>query len=224
MYQNDDFGKDGLRGLKEALGERAAKMIVAEQSYEVTDPTVDQQIISLKGAGADVLFDVGMPKFVVQAIRKTHDMGWKPMHFVFSPASSMESVLTPAGLEKSIGLITVDYIKDPSDTQWANTPAMKEYLAFMKQYYPEGNPADMLNVYSYNAAQTMVHVLKRCGDDLTRDNVLKQATSITDLELPMLLPGVRINTSATDYFAIEQMQLMRFDGKRWVRFGNVTGS
>jgi ABC-type branched-subunit amino acid transport system substrate-binding protein len=223
LYQNDDFGKDGLRGLKEALGERAATMIVSEQSYEVSDPTVDQQIISLKAAGADVLFDVGMPKFVVQAIRKTNDMGWKPMHLVFSPASSLESVLKPAGLEKSVGLISVNYIKDPSDRQWADTPAVKDYLAFMHKYYPQGDPSDVLNVVAYSEAQALIYLLERCGDELTRTHLLRQATSISNLQLPMLLPGVKINTSATDYFAIEQMQLMRFDGKRWVRFGEVTG-
>jgi len=221
LYQNDDAGKDYLGGLKEALGNQAAKMIVAEQSYEVTDPTVDQQITSLKASGADTFFNITTPKFAAQAIRKAYDIGWRPLQFLTAVSSSVSSVLTPAGLDKSVGVMSVAYLKDPSDPQWADTTELKEYLAFMHKYYPEGNPTDMLNVYGYTSAQTMAYVLKRCGNELTRENALKQATSIQNLELPMLLPGIRINTSPTDYFPLEQMQLMRFDGKRWVRFGEV---
>ena len=224
LYQNDDAGRDYLNGLKEGLGQQAGKMIVAEQSYDVTDPTVDQQILSLKASGADTFFNITTPRFAAQAIRKTSDIGWKPLQFLPSVSSSVASVLTPAGLEKSIGVISVAYFKDPSDPQWADAPEMKDYLAFMRRYYPDGNPTDMLNVYGYTSAQAMAYVLKRCGNELTRENAMKQATSIENLELPMLLSGIRINTSPTDYFPIEQMQLMRFDGKRWVRFGEVMGN
>jgi ABC-type branched-subunit amino acid transport system substrate-binding protein len=224
LYQNDDAGRDYLNGLKEGLGQQAGKMIVAEQSYDVTDPTVDQQILSLNASGADTFFNITTPRFAAQAIRKTSDIGWKPLQFLPSVSSSVASVLTPAGLEKSIGVISVAYFKDPSDPQWADAPEMKDYLAFMRKYYPDGNPTDMLNVYGYTSAQAMAYVLKRCGNELTRENAMKQATSIEKLELPMLLSGIRINTSPTDYFPIEQMQLMRFDGKRWVRFGEVMGN
>jgi branched-chain amino acid transport system substrate-binding protein len=224
LYQNDDAGRDYLNGLKESLGNQTAKMIVAEQSYDVGDPTVDQQILSLKASGADTFFNITTPRFAAQAIRKAYDIGWRPLQFIPSVSSSVASVLSTAGLEKSIGVISVAYFKDPSDPQWANTPEMKEWFAFMQRYYPDGNPADMLNVYGYTSAQTMAYVLKRCGNDLTRENVMKQATSIVNLELPMLLPGIRINTSPTDYYPIEQMQLMRFDGKRWIRFGEVIGN
>jgi len=224
LYQNDDAGRDYLNGLKEGLGNQTAKMIVAEQSYEVTDPTVDQQILSLKASGADTFFNITTPRFAAQAIRKAYDIGWRPRQFLPSVSSSVATVLTPAGLEKSIGVISVAYFKDPSDPQWADTPEMKEWFAFMQKYYPDGNPTDMLNVYGYTSAQTMAYVLKRCANDLTRENVMKQATSIENLELPMLLPGIKINTSSTDYYPLEQMQLMRFDGKRWVRFGEVIGN
>ena len=224
LYQNDDAGRDYLNGLKEGLGNQTAKMIVAEQSYEVTDPTVDQQILSLKASGADTFFNITTPRFAAQAIRKAYDIGWRPRQFLPSVSSSVATVLTPAGLEKSIGVISVAYFRDPSDPQWADTPEMKEWFAFMQKYYPDGNPTDMLNVYGYTSAQTMAYVLKRCANDLTRENVMKQATSIENLELPMLLPGIKINTSSTDYYPLEQMQLMRFDGKRWVRFGEVIGN
>jgi len=199
-------------------------MIIAEQSYDVTDPTMDQQILSLKASGADTFFNITTPKFAAQAIRKAYDIGWRPLQFITSVSSSVASVLIPAGLEKSIGIISVAYFKDPSDPQWAETPGMKEWFAFMQKYYLDGNPTDMLNVYGYTSAQTMAYVLKRCGDDLTRENVMKQATGIENLELPMLLPGIKINTSPTDYYPLEQMQLTRFDGKRWVRFGEVIGN
>ena len=224
LYQNDDAGRDFLNGLKEGLGNQKAKMIIAEQSYDVTDPTMDQQILSLKASGADTFFNITTPKFAAQAIRKAYDIGWRPLQFITSVSSSVASVLIPAGLEKSIGIISVAYFKDPSDPQWAETPGMKEWFAFMQKYYPDGNPTDMLNVYGYTSAQTMAYVLKRCGDDLTRENVMKQATGIENLELPMLLPGIKINTSPTDYYPLEQMQLTRFDGKRWVRFGEVIGN
>ena len=223
LYQNDDFGKDYLKGFKDALGERAGNMIVAAISYEPSDPTIDSQIVSLSGSGANVLFNVSIPKFAAQAIRKAYDIGWKPTHFITNVSSSVATVLTPAGLEKSAGLISSAYLKDPTDPAWKDDKAMKDYFAFMKQYYPEGNPEDFANAYGYAAAQTMAQVLKQCGDDLTRDNVMRQAAALKNLEIPVLLPGIRINTSATDFYPIEQVQLMRFDGKSWVRFGELMG-
>jgi branched-chain amino acid transport system substrate-binding protein len=221
LYQHDDVGKDYLTGLREGLGDKAAKMIVAEESYEVTDPTVDSQIVTLKGSGADTLFDFGTPKATAQAIRKAYDIGWKPLHFVGNPASSVATVMQPAGLEKSVGIISAAFLKDPTDPHWQEDPGLKEWLAWMNKYYPEGDTADFYNVYAYALAQTMVHVLKRCGDELTRENVMRQAANLKDLELPILLPGVKINTSPTDYYPIEQMQLQRFDGKQWVLFGHL---
>ncbi len=223
LYQNDDFGKDVLNGLKEGLGAANAKMIVAEATYEVTDPTVDSQILTLKGSGADTFVNITTPKFGAQAIRKVYDSGWKPLHIVNNVAASVGGVLIPAGLEKSEGLITIEYYKDPTDPQWSNDPAMKEWTAFMAKYYPDGNLKDASNTYGYLAAQIMVQVLKQCGDDLTRENVMKQAANLKDLKLPMMLPGIAVNTSPTDFSPFEQAQLARFDGKQWVLFGDVLG-
>lgn len=223
LSQNDDFGKDYVRALREHLGAKADKMIVAEASYESTDPGVDSQIATLKGSGADTFFSFASPKFAAQSIRKVHDIGWKPLFFIPYSAQSVSAVLQPAGLEKSVGLISSAYVKDPSDPQWKNDAGTKEWLAWMKKYFPDGDVADIFNVYAYTNAQLLVQVLKQCGDDLTRENVMKQAANLKNLELPMLLPGVRINTSATDYDPVKQLQLMRFDGKEWVRFGEVTG-
>ena len=223
LYQNDDYGKDYVRGLKDGLGSKAAQMIVAELSYETTDATVDSQIISLKGSGADVFFDVSASKFAAQAIRKTFEIGWAPLHIMNSIGSSVGSVLTPAGPEKAIGLVTTFYVKDPSDPQWKNDPGMLEYLAWLKKYYPEGDAKDGFNVWGYLMAQGLVHVLRQCGDDLTRENVMRQMTSIRDLQLPMMLPGILWNTGPDDYFLIESAQLARFDGKQWVPFGKVIG-
>lgn len=223
LYQNDDYGKDVLNGLKEGLGAANAKMIVAEATYEVTDPTVDSQILTLKGSGADTFVNITTPKFGAQAIRKVYDSGWKPLHIINNVAASVGGVLIPAGLEKSEGLITIEYYKDPTDPQWSNDPAMKEWMAFMAKYYPDGNLKDASNTYGYLAAQTLMQVLKQCGDDLTRENVMKQAANLKDLKLPMLLPGIAINTSPTDYSPIKQAQLARFDGKQWVLFGEVLG-
>ncbi|HWA11464.1 MAG TPA: ABC transporter substrate-binding protein [Burkholderiales bacterium] len=223
LFQNDDYGKDYVKGLKDGLGDKAAKMIVAEASYEVTDPTVDSQIVTLKASGADTFYNVTTPKFAAQAIRKVHDMDWRPLHILNNVSLSVGSVLTPAGLDKSVGLITAAYYKDPLDPQWQNDPAMKEYSAWFRKYYPEGDIKDAFNVTGYLIAQGVVHVLKACGDDLTRANVMKQMASIRDLQLPMMLPGIKWNTSADDYFLIESAQLARFDGKEWVRFGPVLG-
>jgi branched-chain amino acid transport system substrate-binding protein len=223
LYQNDDLGKDYLKGLKDALGDKAAKMIVAEASYELADPSVDSQVVTLQGSGADTFADFSTPKFGAQAIRRAYDIGWKPLHLIAFPASSVATVLKPAGLQKAVGLISSAVAKDPSDPQWRDDAAVKEYLAWAKQWYPEGDPMDWNNVFGYSTAQLMVKILKQCGDELTRDNLLRQATDIKDLQLPMLLPGIKINTSPSDYLPIEQAQLMRFDGERWVRFGEIVG-
>jgi branched-chain amino acid transport system substrate-binding protein len=223
LFQNDDYGKDYVKGLQDGLGGQAGRMIVKEVSYEVTDPTVDSQIVTLQSSGADTLFIIAIPKFAAQAIRKTYDVGWRPTMFVNNVSSSVASVLEPAGLEKSIGLLTALYLKDPTDLQWENDPGMKEWRAWMKKYFPEGNVADISNVFGYGVARTLIQVLKQCGDDLTRENVMRQAASLKNFEVPVLLPGIRINTSPTDFYPIEQVQLARFDGKRWVPFGEVLG-
>jgi len=223
LFQNDDYGKDYLKGLHDGLGQQTEKMIVREASYEVTDPTVDSQIVTLQGSGADVLFIFATPKFAAQAIRKTYDIGSKPMTFVNNVSTSVATVLQPAGLEKSTGLITALYFKDPTDPQWANDPSLKLWLDWMKKYYPEGDIKDGANIYGYAAAQTVVHVLRQCGDDLSHENIMRQAARLKDLEIPVLLPGIKINTGPTDFYPIEQVQLARFDGKRWVLFGDVIG-
>ncbi len=219
LYQNDDYGKDLVKGLKAALGDKASKLIVAESTYEVTDPTVDQQIISLKSAGADVLMNFSTPKAAAQAIRKAYAMGWHPLHFLASPANSMSGTFKPVGFDKAVGLLSATYNKDPSDPQWANDAGVQGYLAFMKKYYPEIDAGDPNALRGYDAAMTLIQVLKQCGDDLTRDNVLRQATNLRALQLPMLLPGITVNTSPTNYFPINQVRLQRFDGVRWVRIG-----
>jgi branched-chain amino acid transport system substrate-binding protein len=223
LYQNDDYGKDYVKGLHDGLGSEAGKLIAKEVSYEVTDPTVDSQIVTLQASGADTLLIIAIPKFAAQAIRKTYDVGWKPLTFVNNVSSSVATVLQPAGLEKSVGLITALYLKDPTDPQWGNDPPMKNWLAWMKKYFPDGDAKDIFNVYGYAVAQTLVQVLKQCGDNLTRENVMWQAANLKNFEISVLLPGIRINTSPTDFYPIEQVQLARFDGKRWVLFGDVLG-
>ena len=224
LFQNDDYGKDYVKGLKDGLGDKAAKMIVAEASYEVTDPTIDSQIVTLKASGADTFYNVTTPKFAAQAIRRVYDMGWKPLHVLNNVSYSVGSVLTPAGLEKSVGLITAAYTKDPVDPQWKNDPGFKEYAAWFKKYYPEGEINDSFNVAGYLIAQGVVHVLKACGDDLSRENVMRQMTSIKDLQLPMMLPGIKWNTSQDDFFLIESAQLARFDGKEGCGLARLSGS
>ena len=221
LYQNDDYGKDYLEGFKAGLGDKADRMIVEELSYEVTDPTVDSQIISLKNSGADVFFNITTPKFAAQAIRKAADIGWQPLHLLNNVSNSVGSVLTPAGLDKSTGLITSLYQKDPTDPQWQDTQDYRDWSAWMDKYNPEADKSDQFNVYGYNAAMTLVHVLEQCGDNLTRENVMAQAANIQNLELPMLLPGVLIDTSADDFSPIESMMLAKFDGEKWVLFGEV---
>jgi branched-chain amino acid transport system substrate-binding protein len=221
LYQNDDYGKDLLKGLKDGLGAKASSLIVKEASYEVTDPSIDSQILSLKDSGADVFVNITTPKFAALAIRKVYDSGWRPTHYLANVSLSIGAVLTPAGLEKSVGLMTVAYLKDATDTEWENDAAMNDYKAFLKKYYPEGNIADSSNVYGYSAAQTLVQVLKQCGDNLTRENVMKQAASLKHLQLPLARPGIEVNTGPDDFFPFEALQLQRFDGKHWVAFGKV---
>jgi len=223
LYQNDDYGKDYLKGFRDALGDRADKMIVGEASYESTDPTVDSQIVTLQASGADTFFNVSSPKFAAQAIRRAYDIGWKPRQYLTSGSSSVAAVLQPAGLEKSIGIISAGYIKDPTDSQWHNDQSYKDWLSWMKQYNPDADIADRFNVYGYSAAQTLVQVLKQCRDELTRENVMKQAANLKDLQLPMMLPGILVKTSPTNFHPIRQMQLQRFDGERWVLFGSIIG-
>jgi branched-chain amino acid transport system substrate-binding protein len=221
LYQNDDYGKDYLKGLKDGLGDKAKSMIVAEVSYEVSEPTVDSQIVQLQGSGADVFVNITTPKFAAQAIRKAYDIGWKPVQYLNNVSVGVGSVLTPAGLDKSVGLISTAYIKDPTDTQWANDPGMLKWTEFMKKYYPEGSLIDNTNVYGYTVAQTLVQVLRQCGDNLTRENVMRQAASLKDFAPDTLLPGIKMNTGPKDFAPIEAVQLARFDGKSWVRFGDV---
>jgi len=223
LYQNDDFGKDLARGLKDSLGDKASRLIVSEMSYEVTDPTVDQQVVALKASGADVFVSFAAGKLAAQAIRKSYDIGWKPVYIVPIGGSGKHTVLEPAGLEKAVGIISGIWLKDPADPQWGNDPALRNYLAFMKKYYPEGDPEEIYNVNGYTMAQAITAVLRRCGDELTRENVMRQVTSLRDLELPMLLPPIKVSTSPEDYNPVKQVQPARFDGSRWVRFGNLIG-
>ena len=216
LYQNDDYGKDYLKGVKDGLGEKSAKMLVAELTYEVTDATVDSQIVQMQGMGVDVLIDATSPKFAAQAIHKAYDIGWKPLHFLNNTSVSVGSVLTPAGLEKSIGLVTGRYYKDPTDARWDGDPGMIAWRAFMKTCYPEGSLIDSPNLAGYAQARTLVQVLKQCGDNLTRENVMKQAASLRDFGTGVILPGITLNTSTSDFAPIKAIQLARFDGKSWV--------
>jgi branched-chain amino acid transport system substrate-binding protein len=221
LYQNDDYGKDYVKGIKDGFGEAAKKIIVSEQTYEVTDPTVDSQIVNLKNSGANVFYNVTIPKFATQAIKKAHDIGWKPLHVLNSVSSSIGVVLKPAGVDAAKDIITSRYLKDPTDPAIKNDTGYKEWVAFMQKYYPEGALNDDFNVFGYTVAQGLVHVLKQCGNDLSRTNIMKQAANIKDLSLPMLLSGIKVNTSPTDYYPIEQEQLAKFDGERWVNFGEI---
>jgi ABC-type branched-chain amino acid transport systems, periplasmic component len=220
LYQNDDYGKDYLKGFTEGLGDKAKTMIVKAVTYEVTDPTVDSQIVTLQASGADVFFNITTPKFAAQAIRKVADVGWKPVHYLNQVSASVGSVLKPAGLDKSVGLISMQYIKDPTDPQWANDAAMKDYFDFMKKYLPDADPADGSAIYGMAAAQLTAQVLKQCGDNLTRENVMKQAASLKNYQIPLAQPGVLASTSANDYAVFQTMQLVRFDGKTWAGFGS----
>src|SRR5258707_362783 len=221
LYQNDDYGKDYVKGLKDGLGAKAASMIVADESYESRQPTIDSNIVTLKSTSADVFFNVTTPKFAAQAIKKMAEIEWQPLHFLNNVSSSIGSVMKPAGFENSQNIISSNYLKDPTDPQWKDDAGMKAWNAFLDKYYPEANRADLSVMYAYTVAQGLVHVLKNCGDNLTRENIMKQAASIKDLELGGLLPGVKVNTSATDFAPLSQLQLMRFKGETWERFGDI---
>jgi branched-chain amino acid transport system substrate-binding protein len=221
LYQNDDYGKDYVKGLKDGLGDKAKTMIISEQPYEVADPTVDSQIINLKASGADVFFNVTTPKFAAQAIKKAAEIGWKPVHIVNQVSSSVGAVLKPAGFDNAQGILSTGYLKDATDAQWKDDPGMKNFLAFMDKYFPEGDKTNGLTAYGYTVSQTMVQVLKQCGDNLTRENVMKQAANLKDLQQDLFLPGVKVSTSPTDFFPVKQNQMMRFKGERWEFFGPV---
>jgi branched-chain amino acid transport system substrate-binding protein len=223
LYQNDDFGKDYLKGLKDGLGPKAS-MITAEESYEATEPTVDGHVVKLKAAGVDVLLSVATPKFAAQAIKKLAELDWHPLHIVSNVSTSVGGVIKPAGYENSQGLLSAQYAKDGADPQWDNDPGMKKFLAFLAKYYPEGNRLDGATVFGYGAAQTLAKVLQMCGDDLTRENVMRQAAHLRDFEPDTLLPGIKINTSPTDFAPIKQLQMMRFKGEKWDLFGDIISS
>jgi ABC-type branched-subunit amino acid transport system substrate-binding protein len=220
FWQNDDAGRDQVKGLRDGLGDKA-DMIIADKSYEVSDPSIDSQIVALHDSGADTFFSWAAPKGSAQAIRKVGELGWKPRFFLANVSTSVGGVLKPAGLENAKGIISSAYLKDPTDPAWKDDPAVKEWQAFMDKYYPDGDKLNNNNVYGYAAAQTLVQVLKQCGDDLTRENIMRQAANLKDFTSDVLLPGIKINTSPDDFFPIEQMQLMQFDGAAWHLFGNV---
>jgi branched-chain amino acid transport system substrate-binding protein len=219
LFQNDDYGKDYLQGFREGLGAKAKAMIVAEASYEVTDPTVDSQIVTLQGSGADTFFNITTPKFAAQAIRKVADIGWKPTHYLNQVSASIGSVLKPAGLDKSVGLISMQYVKDPTDPTWKDDAAMKDYFVFLKKYAPDVGLDDGNAAYGYAVAQLTMQVLKQAGDNLTRENIMKQAASLKQYQVPMVITGILADTSANDFAPFQTMQLARFDGKTWVPFG-----
>ncbi|MDB5626443.1 MAG: branched-chain amino acid transporter substrate-binding protein [Tardiphaga sp.] len=221
LFQNDDLGRDYVTGLKEGLGAKAASMIIGEASYELTDPTVDSQIVKLKSLGADLLYNASTPRFAAQAIKKVADMGWKPVHILDINASPVSATLKPAGLDISKGIISTNYGKDPSDPQWKDDAGVKAYFTFMDKYYPEGDKMNTVNTYGYSVAELLIHILKQAGDDLSRENIMKQATSIKNFTGSLALPGMVVNTSPTDYRINKQMQMMKFDGERWQLFGPI---
>ena len=220
LYQNDDYGKDYLGGFKDGLGDMSGQ-IVAELPYEVADPTVDSQIISAKASGADVFFNITTPKFAAQAIKKAHEIGWKPTHFLNNVSISVGAVLEPAGLEASTGLISAQYQMDPTDDQWHDQEEYKEWSEFMDKYHPQGDKTSTFTSYGYAACKTLQKVLEQAGDDLSRENIMKEAANLQDVRVPMLLPGINVNTSPTDFYPIEAMQLSKFNGKNWELFGEI---
>jgi len=221
FYQNDDFGKDYVAGLKDVFGANASKIIVAEESYETTEPSVDSHIVKLKGTGADVLVNISTPKFAAQTIKKLAELQWKPMHVMTDVSISIGAVMKPAGLEASEGVLSAGYLKDASDPQWKDDAGMKKFMAFAEKYMPGSDISDANLVYGFSVAQTMVQVLKQCGDDLTRENVMKQAASVKDFVPDTLLPGIKVNTSATDFAPIEQLKMMQFKNGKWDFFGDI---
>ena len=221
LFQNDDLGRDYVTGLKAGLGDKAATMIVGETSYELSDPTIDSQIVKLKSLGADLLYDASTPKFAAQAIKKVADLGWKPIHILDINASPVSATLKPAGLEISKDIISTNYGKDPGDQQWKDDAGLKAYFAFMDKYYPEGDKLNTVNIYGYSTAELLVHILRQCGDDLTRENIMRQATSLKNYTGSLALPGMSAHTSPTDYRINKQMQMMKFDGERWQLFGPI---
>ncbi|MDA9502065.1 ABC transporter substrate-binding protein [Bradyrhizobium sp. CCBAU 11357] len=221
LYQNDDYGKDYLKGLKDGLGAKAASMIVLEESYETSEPTIDNHIVKLKATGADVFINITTPKFAAQAIKKISEIGWKPTHFLNNVSASVGSVIKPAGFENSQDIISAAYLKDVSDPQWKDDAGMKAFLEFMTKYFPEGDKLDGGTIVGYGVAQTLVEVLKKCGDNLTRENVMKQAASLKDFRTEVLLPGIKINTGPNDFAPISSLQLMKFKGDKWDLFGEV---
>ncbi|MFO1199939.1 MAG: ABC transporter substrate-binding protein [Burkholderiaceae bacterium] len=221
LFQNDDYGKDYLKGFKDGLGEAGRKLIVSELSYEVSDPTIDSQIVQLKGTGADAFMNITTPKFAAMAIRKAAEIGWKPLHVLNSVSASVGSVMQPAGLENGVGVVSTAYLMDPADPEYANEPGMVEWKAFMKKYLPDANLTDGNNVYGYTAAMGLVHVLKAAGDNLTRENIMKVASNIKDLQLPLAFKGVTVSTTPDDFAPYQSVQLIRFDGKSFKRFGEV---
>lgn len=221
LFQNDDYGKDYLKGLKDGLGAKASSMIVMEESYETSEPTIDNHIVKLKASGADVFVNITTPKFAAQAIKKAAEIGWTPTQFLNNVSASVGSVIKPAGYDNAQNIISAAYVKDVTDPQWHDDAGMREFLAFMERDFPEGNKLDGSTVVGYGVAQTLVQVLKQCGDDLTRDNVMKQAANLKSFRTEVLLPGISINTSPTDFAPISQLQLMRFKGEKWELFGDI---
>jgi branched-chain amino acid transport system substrate-binding protein len=221
FYQNDDFGKDYVAGLKDVFGDRASSLIVAEESYETTEPSIDSHIVKLKGTGADVFVNITTPKFAAQTIKKMAELEWKPMHLMTDVSISIGAVMKPAGFEASEGVLSAGYLKDASDPQWASDAGMKKFMAFVDKYMPGANVADANLVYGYAAAQTMVQVLRQAGDDLTRENVMKQAASLKDFAPDTTLPGIKVNTSATDFAPVEQLKMMQFKNGKWDLFGDI---
>jgi branched-chain amino acid transport system substrate-binding protein len=221
FYQNDDFGKDYVAGLKDIFGDKASSLIVAEESYETSEPSIDNHIVKLKGTGADVFVDITTPKFAAQAIKKMAELQWKPMHLLTNVSISIGAVMKPAGLDASQGIFSAGYLKDAADPQWKDDEGMKRFMAFIDKYMPGANVSDANLVYGFGVAQTMVQVLKQCGDDLRRENIMKQAASLKDFPPDTLLPGIKINTSATDFAPIEQLKMMQFKGEKWDFFGDI---
>jgi len=221
FYANDDFGKDYLAGIKDIFGSKASNLIVAEESYETTEPSIDSHIVKLKGTGADVFVNISTPKFAAQAIKKMAELEWKPTHVLTDVSVSIGAVMKPAGLEASEGILSAQYMKDASDPQWKDDEGMKKFMAFIDKYMPGANVADLNLAYGYAAAQTMVQVLKQCGDDLTRENVMKQAASLKDFAPDTLIPGIKVSTSPTDFGPIEQLKMMQFKGGKWELFGDI---